>query len=251
MVKGKWHKWRQSSLIGMRVGRLKVISLESSGSSKGRLWLCQCDCGNTIVVPTGRLTNSNTSSCGCLSQELNHPDLVGQRFGMLTVVEAVGIRKSRSIWKCLCDCGHEKEVQISKLRGGGVRSCGCLRNTPGGYHLGLGESTRNTVIRSYQDNALHHNLVWEISKEQTIKLLAGNCYYCGCPPSRVRKNPHKYGSFTYNGIDRLDNSKGYIEGNVVSCCTLCNYKKHQMSFQEFFNWVTRVADHLRSQIAPM
>jgi len=25
-----------------------------------------------------------------------------------------------------------------------------------------------------------------------------------------------------SGIDRLDNTKGYIIGNIVSCCTICN-----------------------------
>jgi hypothetical protein len=248
MVQSKWHKWRNSSLIGLRVGRLKVLSLEQGGTkNKGRNWLCQCDCGNTIIVPTGRLSKGNTKSCGCLRHTESHSDLTGKRFGKLTVIEPTGVRELRSMWRCLCDCGTEKNVRADFLRYKMVRSCGCLRNTPGGYHLNPGDSTRNMIIRTYQDNAKHHGLIWSLSKDQTIVLLAGDCFYCGTPPSRTRKMPNKYGAFTYNGIDRLDNTKGYIIGNVVPCCTTCNLKKHSMPFSEFYNWIMKVSNHLKRQ----
>ena len=51
------------------------------------------------------------------------------------------------------------------------------------------------------------------------------------------------GVFIYNGIDRLDPTRGYIAKNVVPCCKTCNVAKLRMSREEFLNWVWRVAAH--------
>ena len=53
-------------------------------------------------------------------------DLVGQRFGRLTVQEFAGRHKQLSYWYCLCDCGNTKRILSSSLRGGKTKSCGCL-----------------------------------------------------------------------------------------------------------------------------
>lgn len=53
-------------------------------------------------------------------------DLVGQRFGRLTVIARDRESKQkRAIWKCLCDCGSETVVRGSHLRSGKIKSCGC------------------------------------------------------------------------------------------------------------------------------
>ena len=39
-------------------------------------------------------------------------------------------------------------------------------------------------------------------------------------------------------IDRIDNTKGYIPGNVRSCCKHCNLAKHTMSEEEFNSWIS-------------
>ena len=52
---------------------------------------------------------------------------VGQRFGRLTVVEPDLRKKAQRAVLCRCDCGTETIVQLSSLRHGLSRSCGCLR----------------------------------------------------------------------------------------------------------------------------
>lgn len=55
-------------------------------------------------------------------------DLVGKRFGRLTVIAEDGRTKSNSIrWKCICDCGNIKTIDGAELRRGHVASCGCFR----------------------------------------------------------------------------------------------------------------------------
>lgn len=53
--------------IGQRYGKLTVLALgKASNRSKDRMWLCQCDCGNTKLANDMRLKNGYIRSCGCL-----------------------------------------------------------------------------------------------------------------------------------------------------------------------------------------
>ncbi len=61
-------------------------------------------------------------------------------------------------------------------------------------------------------------------------LVTDNCYYCHAEPKPL------------NGIDRVDNSKGYLEDNVVSCCEMCNLAKRDCTRQQFESWAQRVAE---------
>jgi hypothetical protein len=54
-------------------------------------------------------------------------DLTAQRFGRLVVLQQLASRKSRSWWRCKCDCGSELDVEGAKLYQGRTRSCGCLK----------------------------------------------------------------------------------------------------------------------------
>lgn len=57
----------------------------------------------------------------------------GDRFGALTVISDVPIRKltNRNLWwTCRCDCGIERIFKGDKLRAGKSKSCGCLRPPP-------------------------------------------------------------------------------------------------------------------------
>lgn len=67
-------------------------------------------------------------------------NIVGNRYGCLTVIKYVGGKPTR--WECLCDCGATKEIEGQNLKSGNTRSCGCLQrevaretqkiNCPGG-----------------------------------------------------------------------------------------------------------------------
>lgn len=50
-------------LTGQRFGSL-VVNREISGRNKQRRWLCQCDCGQVIIVYQSQLRNGRKESCG-------------------------------------------------------------------------------------------------------------------------------------------------------------------------------------------
>lgn len=55
-------------------------------------------------------------------------NIVGQKFGRLTVIENLNVNSHGStLHRCLCDCGNEKIVPKSYLKSGHTQSCGCLQ----------------------------------------------------------------------------------------------------------------------------
>lgn len=129
---------RKIDLTGKRFGNLVVIAeADDYVSPKGykkKMWTCICDCGLKTIVMGSHLKSGHTISCGC--QQLNKlkprvaTSLVGQKFGMLTVLERKPNRQvgknSRVVWSCLCDCGNKTDVLSILLKQGSIKSCGCL-----------------------------------------------------------------------------------------------------------------------------
>lgn len=60
-----------------------------------------------------------------MAQKIN---LVGKKFGRLTVIEEAKkhTKSSAAHWLCECECGNRKIVLSHNLRDGQVRSCGCI-----------------------------------------------------------------------------------------------------------------------------
>lgn len=61
----------------------------------------------------------------------NTINLIGQRFGKLTVIKQVASKRGHSCWLCQCDCGNTKKVCSTELKNGDTLSCGCLRSSFG------------------------------------------------------------------------------------------------------------------------
>ena len=55
-------------------------------------------------------------------------NLIGQRFGRLTVLSLAPKKNGIRAWHCLCDCGKTTDVITCSLTQGHTRSCGCYRN---------------------------------------------------------------------------------------------------------------------------
>lgn len=112
---------KRKNFIGKVFGFLEVIS-EAEKRHGMRYVTCKCHrCGRTKEICLNSLRRGITTSCGCGHRK----DLVGQRFGMLTVIAYVpkGDRK-RTHWLCMCDCGRIKEIEGYPLTTGRIKTCG-------------------------------------------------------------------------------------------------------------------------------
>lgn len=108
----------KDDLTGRNFGNLTVIGFVNG------LWKCKCSCGNYSYLTRTQLTSGSKKSCGCVRRAGN---LVGKRFGKLTVVKKAGVDKNNFVnWECKCDCGNIKVIRGTSLKRGLTKSCGCL-----------------------------------------------------------------------------------------------------------------------------
>lgn len=128
---------------------------------------------------------------------MKHLDLVGQRYGRLTVIEPARTNGRYPAWKCKCDCGNEVIVITNSLRSGKTKSCGCLRRETCAItgHLGTYTRRKSTIInnagyvslyapdddgRNIKDRVLEHRYVMEqhlgrrLAKDEVVHHINGN-----------------------------------------------------------------------------
>ncbi len=90
------------------------------------------------------------------------------------------------------------------------------------------ESQYNIYKRSADLKQLEFAISFDEFKEIVIK----PCNYCGILRDR--------GTEQFNGIDRIDSSIGYLVGNCVSCCPMCNYMKKGLSRIVFIKRINHI-----------
>lgn len=64
------------SMVGQKVERLEVIRRAGSSKRGQALWLCKCDCGNTVIIHGSTLRNGRSRSCGCLRVDTNKKNAI-------------------------------------------------------------------------------------------------------------------------------------------------------------------------------
>lgn len=252
---------------GKRNGRLMVVRFvkwaEEPRSDGGRnsIWLCRCDCdGREIEVKASRLHQNGTRSCGCLKAErpngggngltgksreesVRFKDRTGQRFGSLLVLKLIGWDEksngtsTNSRWLCRCEAeGCGKEVEYNSTRLATRKSCGCQNTRDKGNGFSLthySERTKslNQVYSNNKHSAKTRGIDWALSKEQAFAIYKSPCHY-GTGPAHTPPPGH------FVGIDRKDNSIGYVPGNCLPCCRMCNNAKKDQTTEQFLAWVS-------------
>lgn len=220
-----------------RYGKLTVLEFagykEVAKSNRRKIqWVCICDCGKEVTVVGDNLSSGNTTSCGCDRLE----NLSGRTYNKLTVLKSYKVIDKKIIWDCICSCGNHIAVRADSLTSGHTKSCGCLR-------LVEDSVIYKKVYTAYKAGAKRRGIEFSLIFEQFYNLIISNCHYCGAESSNLMKRNGKQGK--YNGIDRLDSSKGYVKDNVISCCKVCNYAKHTMHYEDFKEWVRRVSNYMK------
>jgi len=169
-------------------------------------------------------------------------DETGKKYGRLTVIEYTGSKHGCATWRCKCDCGNEIVTRGNFLRSGDSVSCGCWRveQLLEKTTLPEGMAAFNRVYGNYKRHAEERGLSFELTKEDFSFLTKMNCHYCGAEPSNESPAHDCNGSYTYNGIDRIDNSRGYTLDNVVPCCAVCNSMKGKLEYREFFEHIRKI-----------
>ena len=183
-------------------------------------------------------------------------DYTGQRIGQFTVIEKTDRTKyagKSRVYICRCDCGNVKELSTSEFSS--AKSCGCLHaankekfkkmniGKVQPWTLPPGESSVRNLMGSYIRCAHKRGYEFALSQQEFLHLIKQPCYYCGIEPLQIHKAIRKQ-PLVYNGIDRTDNTRGYILTNCVPCCKHCNRAKDTLTYVEFATWIKRIHQRL-------
>ena len=174
-------------------------------------------------MASGRdLRSGHSKSCGCYCRDLNSnlktKEMVGQKFGRLTVVQREGTSSNGcATWRCRCECGNEVVVTGGNLRSGNTTSCGCFFK-----EMVASNNTKSKTTHGKTNTRLH--TIWSDMKQR-----CGNpkdhFYYIyggrGISVCDEWKNDFQafYDWAIHNGyrddltIDRKNNDQGYCPDN--------------------------------------
>lgn len=143
---------------------------------------------------------------------------------------------------CKCDCGNSYCVLASLLRNGKrfrCNECGekdrlskldAHNRRPRVKKVNL-ERKFQIRLSQYRTYTKRIDREFTLTESEARVLVTSPCHYCGVAP-----NP-------YGGIDRVNSTMGYFAGNVVPCCSMCNFAKRHNSVEDFLAWVDRVHTH--------
>lgn len=116
-------------LTGHTYGRWRVLGPATPTQGGTQRWRCVCErCGTEHQrgLTSAALAKHEKSACRACKVKLYSLDLVGRRFGRLTVIALASAEANqRRVWRCLCDCGTECERLEYSLTLGRHSSCGC------------------------------------------------------------------------------------------------------------------------------
>lgn len=178
-------------------------------------------------------------------------ELAGKKFNRLIAIEYIN-----GFWICLCDCGERTKLITHVLISGKTKSCGCLRKEKIRENQKLSIKT----IRKYTPSIASARRIWRsyiyrdkncnIDFNEFYSLSQKNCNYCNTIPNNEynyflkKKNASIFskenGSFTYNGLDRVDNTQDHIIDNCVPCCWVCNRAKNSRTLDEFKQYINNL-----------
>lgn len=219
------------------------LSEKYEGNKHKLLW--QCESGHRWLAKYNMLNSCDSWCPECANAKRGRRiDITGKRFNKLVAVEVSYRNKQGIYWKCICDCGQIKSIRTGQLNSGQHQSCGCLRKEniqkiAGHNKKPKGEAGFSILLNHYKYKAKERKLVFELSELEFRSLVVQNCYYCNIEP--FQKSKAISGDFfVYNGIDRLDSSKGYVYSNCVTACGICNFMKREQNIENFLKQVKTI-----------
>lgn len=213
-------------------------TVKEKASSWGDALLCRCACGRERQVFRANLVTGKSTQCLPCSKGKPAPTEnetsaraaprtgrevvvhveVGAIYGNWTVItEETDLNdkdKDERYFRCRCSCGTEKSVQMRNLTRGRSRSChSCARRLFSGMKSEItGNELLHTKWAVVRRHAEERGLAVEITPEQAwLVFLAQNekCALTGLSLTLGVRDSSSNAS-----LDRIDNNRGYVTGNI-------------------------------------
>lgn len=254
-VKGSY-----KDFTGFQVKDIEVLNRIGTAKSGASVWLCRCKAGHEFTTQGTKIKSGNIKCQKCnvkpnalkeilpIPKESSFEDYSGYEFNSFVINNRVKNKGNdrHTYWLCKCkNCGEEIVRSSARIKKGTPVCYNCKEINrkkpfkPLSTRKDPNQVALNLCYCRYKKTAKRRNLEFTLTQEQFKNIVFKNCGYCGDAPSNCQKS-NTGGSFIYNGIDRIDNSKGYNYENCAPCCIKCNYMKHTTSVESFIERVEKI-----------
>ena len=118
-------------LTGEKYNKLTVLK-RVKNQKKSTMWLCECDCGNKVIVSAGNLKNNHTTSCGCYAKQNSKSRMQNKQNPMYKH----GLYNTRinEIWNAMKKrCYLKSHMAYSSYGGRGITICDEWLNRENGF----------------------------------------------------------------------------------------------------------------------
>lgn len=167
----------------------------------------ECACGSKKSR-----TAKSCKKCEIENRKYNPPrkvvDITGQVFNYWTAIRRVDHSKF-SEWICRCNCGIEKTIQLSSLKTGTSKSCGCMRKPLDIYDKRMKSIWMGMKSRCYNKN----QPMYKYYGGRGIKILWGSYEQFRVDMRDSYIDHVQYFGTKQTTIDRIDNNSEYSKEN--------------------------------------
>lgn len=170
-------------------------------------------------------------------------EMIGKKFGKLTVLEFSHRKGSHNYYICECECGNKKAIDIYNIKKGLTKSCGCISRQKRGSIIdkriysvleGMRQRCNNPnsdMYHRYGGRGIKICDEWQKDSRAFIKWAYENGYDENAPRRMCQ-------------IDRIDNNKGYSPENCrwvtnkqnsrnMGKCHIVEYKGEKRNWLEW------------------
>lgn len=190
-----------------------ITGLSKSSAKPVRI-LCPM-CGSERVLRYFKVKEIGHTFCkSCAKRKRSCDDMLGKKFGRLTVVgySEQHFESGGTLMNCVCDCGENVIVSASHLKSGHTTSCGCFRVE---NLLGEKNPTYNPNLTDEQRNSFRSRVqTWA---KRVKEKDAFTCQVCGSKEKPVAHHLNSYASAK---------DKRYDIENGVTMCRDCHTDFH-------------------------
>ena len=175
-------------------------------------------------------------------------------FNTTIMVNALNLPKevrkgSDGRWYKNCpSCGNEQSYLrrnyaiMSYNNGKECKSCSNKKPEKNNHKGWVKNVLRASFCQKYQAQANLRGLCWDVTFEYLADLLIGQDFKCALTGWDIDAIDV---SLNTASLDRIDSSKGYIEGNIQWVHKMVNMSKQQYSQAEFINMCKSVANKVK------
>jgi hypothetical protein len=233
---------RDEIIIGNNLGKLTIVSTDykvlRSGQRKGSV-VAKCSCGNIVETLVDNILTSPNPMCKKCITLNKRCCKIGDRFDKLVIIDFVSSDGAcKTLAFCKCDCGNEKTIRPDMLKKNKSNDCGCVLSPQwqgyGGLSLTYYSNVRRNASIRKIDISVSIEYLWSLFEKQN-----GLCALTGIPITLGRRFTKDLQSAS---LDRIDNNKGYVNGNVWWVHKDINSLKTDFSLQRFLELCSLVSE---------